>query len=674
MATNDQITLIVDKLNEPPFKLGLNCVAFDEKSPQALLQTLNDILAYLDDEHKIDLREENPEWTCWRMAQFLRVLKYKSNLSYEEFSQRLLQGDQDVIYPIMIWILTKLEDLKKRAYLARFLVDVDIPEEFFADQDIQTTFQTYKELQEQFKQAHRDAEIARKQTAIPKELREKLTSLEQERETLDNRNKMLKTRLQKESNFGPVFEVCRRLKVEQDEKKMHQKKYAEQMRLKAEAETKFAQVCERLTELEEEDRGMNAEQVLRKVEDEANEARHVAEVMLPQEIANKERRLQEVRQVLEKPRLNDSDITRIQNDLRAKKEELNQLIERQAQMQAEGGEALQIMQRQAVVVEERKETLVARYNKLLQEKDSVESELLEKTKQRGELMPRREELRRFGEDLRAKHEEYQRKQVQLAECQAEVQTLQQTKLILTEKWNRHKNLLERIEKRKGIQGYRDVAKNLEHVSEMTEGVNEEKARTLEELSALVDQITRESLAKKDKLYPLLKKHRELTAERPGKLQEHEQKKSLYDQTRLMLESELGKLREEVHGLHDGQLQAETMYHMVSTERKSLSLRKKKVEKEKVSRKEHTDKSYRDIYTERDTHLQKEKRSLKEKQQDIKENFESHKDQMEMFNGLVKLLRCKMDWYKSAQAADEGLTNAASIEGERYGAADRLILE
>ena len=65
-----------------------------------------------------------------RMLNFLRVMKYKpktdgSNVS--AFRQGIVQGDKPIIYPIIQWLLQSSTELKKRAYLARFLVKLDIP-------------------------------------------------------------------------------------------------------------------------------------------------------------------------------------------------------------------------------------------------------------------------------------------------------------------------------------------------------------------------------------------------------------------------------------------------------------------------------------------------------------------------------------------------------------------
>jgi intraflagellar transport protein 81 len=77
MVEAQEIQFIVDRLNEPPFGMGLSLVAFDEKTPFELLEIVNALMAQLSADHRVDLRDETPEATANRMLDFLRVLNYK---------------------------------------------------------------------------------------------------------------------------------------------------------------------------------------------------------------------------------------------------------------------------------------------------------------------------------------------------------------------------------------------------------------------------------------------------------------------------------------------------------------------------------------------------------------------------------------------------------------------
>lgn len=56
------------------------------------------------------------------------------------FRQGLVVGSKPAIHPILHWLLQRVPELKKRAYLARFLVKIDVPAEFLADDIISDTY------------------------------------------------------------------------------------------------------------------------------------------------------------------------------------------------------------------------------------------------------------------------------------------------------------------------------------------------------------------------------------------------------------------------------------------------------------------------------------------------------------------------------------------------------
>lgn len=92
----EQVQVIVNQLNEEPFRKGLTLVSFDKKSPLDLVQLLQEVIEEVYSEfllfpshgclqvsvyQKVDLRAETPEETAQRMFDFLWILKYKSNIA-----------------------------------------------------------------------------------------------------------------------------------------------------------------------------------------------------------------------------------------------------------------------------------------------------------------------------------------------------------------------------------------------------------------------------------------------------------------------------------------------------------------------------------------------------------------------------------------------------------------
>jgi len=173
MGDQNELAFIVDRLNEPPFQMNLTMVAFDEKSPFELLEVVNEVMAQLSSQHRVDLRDETPEATATRMLDFLRVLNYRlpPQLDPQQAKQALLHGDPQMIYPILTWMLQRMPDLQKRAYLARFLVNVEVPEHMYADEEIFEVYQNYKDLQEEFKEMHKTSEKYKSQLISPNEIK-----------------------------------------------------------------------------------------------------------------------------------------------------------------------------------------------------------------------------------------------------------------------------------------------------------------------------------------------------------------------------------------------------------------------------------------------------------------------------------------------------------------------
>ena len=144
-SSGEDINFIVEKLNEV-LQLNLTLVSFDELSgePHKLLQLLNTLLASLSSIHNVDLSKEQPEATVVRIKDFLiTVLGMKqlkdddayasemsaSDASRQDFASNLLHGERTVIYPILTYILQRYKDLKTRVYLAKYLVEIKVPQE-----------------------------------------------------------------------------------------------------------------------------------------------------------------------------------------------------------------------------------------------------------------------------------------------------------------------------------------------------------------------------------------------------------------------------------------------------------------------------------------------------------------------------------------------------------------
>merc|ERR1719327_1811741 len=101
--------------------------------------------------------------------------------------QMLLHGDPQMIYPILSWMLQRLPELQKRAYLARFLVNVEVPEHMFTDEEVVEVYQNYKDLQEEFKEVHKTSEKYKSQLISPNEIKKAIMQMEEDKGMLEHK-------------------------------------------------------------------------------------------------------------------------------------------------------------------------------------------------------------------------------------------------------------------------------------------------------------------------------------------------------------------------------------------------------------------------------------------------------------------------------------------------------
>jgi intraflagellar transport protein 81 len=84
------------------------------------------IFKYLDSDININARQTQPQEIIFQVTEFLKILCYESDFT-SDWENGLLNGDRKVIYPIYYFLLKNNTALKKRAYLAKFLVPIDVP-------------------------------------------------------------------------------------------------------------------------------------------------------------------------------------------------------------------------------------------------------------------------------------------------------------------------------------------------------------------------------------------------------------------------------------------------------------------------------------------------------------------------------------------------------------------
>ena len=136
-------------------------VEFDDKAPLELLEMVNRVFAHLDKSHEtVDLQKETQDKTEERVCGFLKVLGYPSDFN-PNFCRDVVHGEKKTLQHVLWWMLTRMPDLGRKAYTAKFLVPLQIPDEFMVDEDMRNTLAMYKNLQAEFQACHQNVEVLR---------------------------------------------------------------------------------------------------------------------------------------------------------------------------------------------------------------------------------------------------------------------------------------------------------------------------------------------------------------------------------------------------------------------------------------------------------------------------------------------------------------------------------
>ena len=159
-------------------------------------------------------------------------------------------------------------------------------------------------------------------------------------------------------------------------------------------------------------------------------------------------------------------------------------------------------------------------------------------------VPRKMEFDKYAAVVKDKIEKYKKMRDELSGLRAELVLLQRTEMILK---SRNKNLdefLNELEKKQGVEGFRDTQRELIEMTEKAAEVDKMKGSTLDQISEMVDQIGREFKSKQAQLQPLMAELKNVRHEYMEVEAQFADRKSSYDKIAVGLEIEKQNLEKE----------------------------------------------------------------------------------------------------------------------------------
>ncbi|XP_070618115.1 intraflagellar transport protein 81 homolog [Erythrolamprus reginae] len=567
---SDQLKLIVEKLNKEPFKKNFNLITFDSLESTQLLQLLSDVLGEIDPKHIVDIREELPEHTAKRMLTLLGILKYKppggtSDLS--TFRQGLVTGSKPVIHPVLHWLLQRTGELKKRAYLARFLIKIDVPTEFLQDETVADTNRQYEELMDAFKSLHKECEQLKTSGFSTAEIRRDITAMEEEKDQLTKRVERLRKRVEAVQNHQRMLEMARQLRVEKEREENLAQQKQEQKNQLFHAEQRLHRVQLQLKDMRHAAVDSKPESLMKSLEEETKFNTYLVSEKFPRELETKKQSLLLLQKVVAEPAMGQSDLSELESKIKEVNIQINQLIEKRMMKYEPIDSKFSMYRQQASIISRKKNAKAEELQTAKEEITTLERQMIQKSSQARELdgteVLKGDEFKRYVNKLRSKNTLYKKKRLEIAEITAEYGILQRTEELLKQRHEDIQQQLQAMEDKKGISGYSYTQEELERVSAVKSEMDEMKGRTLDNMSDMVKKLNTLVADKKSSLAPIIKDLRQLRQRGQELTQDCEEKKSQYDSCAAGLESKRASLEQQVKSLREECLQEESNYHKVN---------------------------------------------------------------------------------------------------------------
>ncbi|XP_010202919.2 intraflagellar transport protein 81 homolog isoform X1 [Colius striatus] len=675
---SDQMQFIVEKLNQEPFRKNYNLITFDSLESMQLLQLLNDVLGEIDPKQAVDIREELPEQTAKRMLSLLGILKYKppggiSDLS--AFRQGLVTGSKPVIHPILHWLLQRTNELKKRAYLARFLVKLEVPAEFLQDDTVADINEQYEELIETFKNLHKECEQLKTSGLSTAEIRRDISAMEEEKDQLHKRVERLKKRVETVQNHQRMLEIARQLRVEKEREESLAQQKQEQKNQLFHAKQRLQRAQLQLKEMRQAVVDLKPASLMKKLEEEINFNSYLVTEKNPRELESKKTSVYFLQKVAAEPAMTQSDLNALEMKINEVNTQINQLIEKRMMNYEPSDSKFLMYRQQASIISRKKEAKAEELQAAKEEVSRWERQMLQKTNQVQELegseVLKGDEFKHYVNKLRSKNTVYKKKRVELAEIAAECGVLQRTEELLKQRHEALQQELQAIEEKKGISGYSYTQEELERVSAVKSEMDEMKGRTLDNMSAMVKKLNALVAEKKASLAPVIKELRQLRQSCQELTQECDEKKTQYESCAAGLESDRSALEQAVKGLLEECVQEESNYHYVNCMKRTLEIQLQRA-KDEMKAYISPDpgerrKAIREQYTRRILEQENLGKKLREKQKVVRESHGANMKQMKMWQDFEQLMECKKKCFLKQQN-QTAIDQVIQEEGK-----DRLVL-
>ncbi|CAD1475833.1 unnamed protein product, partial [Heterotrigona itama] len=451
-----------------------NVIYFNSLSAEELLQVLKEVLIKIQDQNvnASDTKNETPEETSIYILSILRVLHY-----HPQTDPGLIRGDPDTIHPILTWLLSNTDTVRKRVYLSRFLVKLEVADEYLGDPEVSALYEQYASLIDKFKAVHKEREIGRKAVTI--------------------RIEKMKTKA--ESGMH-LLNAAQALRTEKDKERDLALQEEQEREIISRLQTNLQRLERELEILKKDTNEVTVQSLLQRLSEVITVQTIVASEKLPAEIHGRKNHIKALTAVKQYPYLSPDQITTLRNKLDTVGKEIQNLIE--LKISKSHVDKIEPFRQQAAAVANIKRNVLEKLEKTTGSLEELQGKLQEKCELSKmaveDVIPKGDELKKYINRLKTRGTLYKHCKSELAWLNAENSVLHRTAAILENQYNQYNQAKERLE---------------------TVRKNTPANFTQENASSMNLQLSRDISAFRSRLVPLISEVQNLR----GKCREFEQK-------------------------------------------------------------------------------------------------------------------------------------------------------
>ncbi|CAK1582035.1 unnamed protein product [Parnassius mnemosyne] len=631
----EQMKFIVKEIN---CTLGRNydLIKFDSLDEKQLLQLLVDLLFFFKAGEKLDVREDDSEAISVRLLEMLGNIKYRppTNVEPSQFRKQLLAGDARTIHHVMHWILTNKEQVKKTAYLAKYLKIPEIPPDVVRNNTIQDLLDLYQNLIDEFKDVHKKTRLLEKENAT--EIINDIKEMAVERDIVIKRLENVQVNLIDVNNKEDLLGVSKALRLQEERTKELENQFeTQQSQLKAASDQlkRYLNIIHGQSATPK-----SVKEVLKRLQEEIQLNSYLVKEKLPQESSQLQKELNIMQNIATEYHPSRSDLIVVQDKITAVNSEVEQLVQRRLAAAGSQDDKLAPFRQQAAVIRRNKEASAERVNELavaLKDHEAALADLQSQVKQLlGDMVLRGEELKKYVSALRTKSTLYKRQRANLSTFKVEAGILSRTLHIL--------NIADpTIEM--ALVNHKKMKIDDDDLMEKDQNKSSEMAKkSLHDLSQMVAQTVQKLSQVRLEIQPLADKIKPIKEEYQRVQQQYEQKKRIYEATSINITSQMEPLKNQVKELTDKLnskedewknlrqkiMKAESLQDDVMSEMKNSMQSPRKPSKMESLKKKVND-------------LEEIVKQLEEEQSAISSRQGAVEEQTRLWDNTLQLLRCKI---------------------------------